>query len=92
LPDLAACGTRIAFEKPRLTRHALVIPDLRYLVEDCEIARVENATLSHPSRWKLDIGALDLNTTCLSKLPQTAPSTVRPKRWRSGRRCSQYLD
>lgn len=73
-------GTRIAFEtSPRLTRHSIVIPDLRYLVEDCEIARVENATLSHPSRWKLDIGALDLNTTCLSKLPQTAPSTAAPK-------------
>ncbi|MCP1116357.1 hypothetical protein M6B24_24510, partial [Enterobacter bugandensis] len=27
-------GTRIAFEEsPKLTRHALVIPDLRYLVE-----------------------------------------------------------
>src|SRR5690606_23984642 len=60
-------GTRIAFEKsPRLTRNQIIIPDLRYLVEDCEIARVENATLSHPSRWKLDIGALDLNTACLS--------------------------
>ena len=35
-------GTRIAFEEsPKLTRHALVIPNLRYLVEDCEIARVE---------------------------------------------------
>ena len=32
-------GTRIAFEEsPKLTRHALVIPDLRYLVEECEIA------------------------------------------------------
>lgn len=73
-------GTRIAFEKsPEITRHAVLIPDLRYLVEDCEIARVENATLSHPSRWKLDIGALELNSACLSKLPQSAPSTVAPK-------------
>ncbi|MDU3897990.1 MAG: hypothetical protein E7G69_16005, partial [Enterobacter sp.] len=73
-------GTRIAFEKsPRLTRHALIIPDLRYLVEECEIARVENVTLSHPSRWDLDIGALELNSVCLSKLPQSAPSTVAPK-------------
>ena len=73
-------GTRIAFEEsPKLTRHALVIPDLRYLVEDCEIARIDNVTLSHPSRWKLDIGALDLNTVCLSKIPQSAPSTVAPK-------------
>ena len=73
-------GTRIAFEEsPRLTRHALIIPDLRYLVEECEIARVENVTLSHPSRWDLDIGALELNSVCLSKLPQSASSTVAPK-------------
>lgn len=73
-------GTRIAFEEsPKLTRHALVIPDLRYLVEECEIARIENVTLSHPSRWQLDIGALDLNAVCPSKIPQSAPSTVAPK-------------
>ncbi|MHA0863200.1 YdbH family protein [Enterobacter wuhouensis] len=73
-------GTRIAFEKsPRLTRHAIVIPDLRYLVEDCEIASVKNATLSHPSRWKLEIDALELNAVCFSKIPQSAPSTVAPK-------------
>ena len=81
-------GTRIAFEEsPKLTRHALVIPNLRYLVEDCEIAGVENATLSHPSRWNLDIGALELNTVCLSKIPQSAPSTVAPKTRHSGSRC-----
>jgi hypothetical protein len=43
------------------------------------MARVENATLSHPSRWNIDIGALELNSACLSKLPATAPSTVAPK-------------
>lgn len=33
-------GTRISLqESPRLTRSALLIPDLRYLVGDCEIAR-----------------------------------------------------
>lgn len=73
-------GTRIAFEEsPKLTRHALVIPDLRYLVDECEIARIDNVTLSHPSRWKLDVGTLELNSVCLSKLPQSAPSTVAPK-------------
>lgn len=40
---------------------------------------MENVTLSHPSRWDLDIGALELNSVCLSKLPQSAPSTVAPK-------------
>ncbi|MGT8855882.1 YdbH family protein [Enterobacter sp. 186315] len=73
-------GTRIAFEEsPRLTRHSLVIPDLRYLVEDCEIARLKNATLTHPSRWALDIASLDLNTACLNKLPESEPSTAAPK-------------
>lgn len=81
-------GTRIAFEEsPKLTRHALVIPDLLYLVEDCEIARIDNVTLSHPSRWKLDIGALDLNTVCLSKFPSLHPQRSPPKRWHNGRLC-----
>ena len=73
-------GTRIAFEKsPRLTRHAVVISDLRYLVDDCEIARVEDATLSHPSRWKINIGALDLNSACLSKIPASEPTAAAPR-------------
>ncbi len=84
VPTLAGiwlpAGTRIAFEKsPRLTRHALNIPDLRYLVADCEIARLTDATLSHPSRWKLDIATLDLNTPCLSQLPAGETSTAAPK-------------
>ena len=45
VPTLAGiwlpAGTRISLnESPRLTRSALRIPDLRYLVGDCEIARV----------------------------------------------------
>lgn len=84
VPTLAGiwlpAGTRIAFEEsPRLTRSALVIPDLRYLVEECEIARVKDATLSHPSRWKLDIGALDLNSACLSKIPASEPTPTAPR-------------
>ena len=55
-----------------------MIPDLRYLVEDREIARIENVTLSHPSRWNLDIGALDLNTCASAKFP-VGPQTVAPK-------------
>ncbi|MFO6427004.1 hypothetical protein ACLBOM_20490 [Escherichia coli] len=32
-------GTRIALdESPRITRKGLIIPDLRYLVGDCELA------------------------------------------------------
>ncbi|EFH8134000.1 YdbH family protein [Escherichia coli] len=45
-------GTRIALdESPRITRKGLIIPDLRYLVGDCQLAHITNASLSHPSRW-----------------------------------------
>lgn len=73
-------GTRIAVEaRPRLTRHAVQIPDLRYLVDDCEIAHARNVRLTHPSRWQLDISSLALNTACLDKLPQTTPSPAAPR-------------
>ncbi len=84
LPGLAGiwlpAGTRIMLEaSPRLTRHALYIPDLRYLVGDCPLAWIQNAEITHPSRWQLKIDAVDLNQTCLQKLPQTAPSTAAPR-------------
>ena len=50
-------GTRIALdESPRITRKGLIIPDLRYLVGDCQLAHITNASLSHPSRWLLNVG------------------------------------
>ena len=73
-------GTRISLqESPRLTRSALLIPDLRYLVGDCEIARVTDARLSRPSRWRLHIGQLEINSACLSKLPASDPSPGSPR-------------
>lgn len=92
VPTLAGiwlpAGTRIVFEEsPRFTRHSLQIPDLHYLIEDCPVALVKNAQLTHPSRWKLDIGSLDINTSCLAKLPETEPSLVRRQRWPNGNPC-----
>ena len=73
-------GTRIALdESPRLTRHGLHIPELRYLVEDCPLARITQADLSHPSRWLLNVGTIELDSACLAKLPQTEPSPAAPK-------------
>ncbi|MCZ3381893.1 YdbH family protein [Kosakonia sp. SOY2] len=73
-------GTRIAMEEsPRFTRHALNIPDLRYLVGDCQLASLQNAELTHPSRWQLHIGALDINTACLNKLPQSETVSAAPR-------------
>lgn len=73
-------GTRIALdESPRLTRHGLHIPELRYLVDDCPLARITQADLSHPSRWLLNVGTIELDSACLAKLPQTEASPVAPK-------------
>lgn len=73
-------GTRIALnESPRFTRHGLQIPELRYLVGDCQLARVSQARLSHPSRWLLNIGTLELDSACLAKLPQAEQSPAAPR-------------
>ena len=73
-------GTRISLhDSPRLTRSALRIPDLRYLVGDCELARITDARLSHPSRWRLQVDELDINSACLSKLPESEPASGAPR-------------
>lgn len=73
-------------ESPRLTRSALLIPDLRYLVGDCEIARVTDARLaSQPlaaAYWPVEI-----NSACLSKLPASDPLPVHRARLPNGNRC-----
>lgn len=81
-------GTRIALdESPRITRKGLIIPDLRYLVGDCQLAHITNASLSHPSRWLLSVGTVELDSACLAKLPQTEQSPAAPKPSRSGSPC-----
>lgn len=73
-------GTRIAFDdSPRLNTHELHIPDLRYLVGDCPLAQLSDVHLSHPSRWKLQIGTLDVNSACLSKLPKSDTADDAPR-------------
>ncbi|HHG8774614.1 TPA: YdbH family protein [Raoultella planticola] len=84
VPTLAGiwlpAGTRIAFtDSPRLTLSGLRIPDLRYLVGDCELARITDAQLSHPSRWRLHVDELDINSACLSKLPESEPAAGAPR-------------
>ncbi|UXY13176.1 YdbH family protein [Kosakonia sp. ML.JS2a] len=90
VPTLAGiwlpAGTRIVMEaSPRLTRHALKIPDLRYLVGDCQLAHVQNAELTRPSRWQLRVASLDIDSACLNALPPSASSSA-PRtlaQWRS---------
>lgn len=75
-------GTRIAFEQsPKITRSGLQIPDLRYFAGECALARLENVSLSHPSRWQLHAGSVNIDSACFSKLPQSdavpgAPRTL----------------
>ncbi len=80
-------GTRIALEQsPRLTRHGLVIPDLRYLVNDCSLAHITRAELTHPSRWLLNIKSLKLDAACPAKLPASEASPAAPRtlaQWQS---------
>lgn len=84
LPTLAGIwlpqGTRIAMESsPRFTRGAVIVPDLRYLAGDCELANIKDATLSHPKRWRIHLDTLNLNVDCLSKIPlnQSGPAAPR---------------
>ncbi|WP_312582375.1 YdbH family protein [Atlantibacter hermannii] len=73
-------GTRIALEeRPRLTRHAVVLPHLSYLAGECELAKLTNATLSHPSRWKLDIDTLVVNSACFDQLPAGEENPAAPR-------------
>ncbi|WP_444546582.1 intermembrane phospholipid transport protein YdbH family protein, partial [Cronobacter dublinensis] len=90
LPTLAGVwlpqGTRIALEqRPRLTRSAIVLPDLRYFAGECELAHAQNVVLSHPARWRLHLDALTLNTGCVSAIPDDpapgAPRTL--AQWQS---------
>ncbi|QKN82044.1 YdbH family protein [Scandinavium goeteborgense] len=84
VPTLAGiwlpAGTRIAIEKsPRITRNSVRVPELRYLVGDCQLAEVHDLELSHPSRWRVHVGQLDMNSTCLSKLPESTPTPGAPR-------------
>jgi len=84
LPTLAGIwlpqGTRIAMEaSPRFARGAILVPDLRYLAGDCELATLKDATLSHPKRWRIHLNTLNLNVDCLSKIPSDASAPAAPR-------------
>lgn len=81
-------GTRIALdESPRITRKGLIIPDLRYLVADCQLAHITNASLSHPSRWLLNVGTVELDSACWQNCHRKSPLRQRRKPLRSGNPC-----
>lgn len=80
-------GTRIDIaERPRFRHGAMRLPELRYLVGDCQIAELKDAELSHPSRWRLNIAELNINAACLNKLPGSEPVPGAPRtlaQWQS---------
>lgn len=83
LPSLAGIwlpdGTRIAISSgPTFHRKSITLPDLRYIADQCELAKVEGATLTHPSRWHLNIKALTLNPDCIAKIPPQKESVAAP--------------
>ncbi len=72
-------GTRIALESGVIIRpNRITIPDLRYLVGECELAYIKDATLTHPSRWSLHVAALNLNADCFAQLPASADNPDAP--------------
>lgn len=86
-------GTRIALdESPRLTRHGLHIPELRYLVDDCPLARITEADLSHPSRWLLNVGSIELDSACWLNCRRRSHRPPRRKRWQNGNPCCPTPD
>lgn len=84
VPTLAGiwlpAGTRISLDRgPSWQQGRLLLPELRYLVGNCQLAEVHNMALSHPGRWRLAIDTLDLNSACLSKLPQSNATPAAPR-------------
>ena len=65
--------SRLHFE-----RRAISVAGIRYWVGQCEVAGVNYARLSHPSRWQLDIGELRVNPHCLSTRPSEDASSAEP--------------
>jgi Dicarboxylate transport. len=73
-------GTRIAFDQsPKLTRSGLIVPNLRYIAGECELARLDNLSLSHPSRWLVHAGTVKIDSACLSQLPESKAMPGAPR-------------
>ncbi len=80
-------GTRIALNKtPRITVKVKSYPDLADYIMGGFTCAYHQRSLSHPSRWLLNVGTVELDSACLAKLPQTEQSPAAPKpcaQWQS---------
>ncbi|PKH26773.1 hypothetical protein CIG19_02975 [Enterobacterales bacterium CwR94] len=84
LPRLAGiwlpADTQIALNgHPRWRAGGLWFPDIRYIVGDCELARVSDASLRwQQQRWQAHADAVTLDSECFAKLPSTASTSDAP--------------
>lgn len=82
LPRLAGiwlpANTRVELSgSPRWHQGSLRFPDVRYLVGECELAKVDDVGLGwHNKRWQLNAHAVQLNSDCLQALPQESDSNA----------------
>lgn len=64
-------GTQLAVSSsPRWSAGAWHLPDVRYLADGCALAAAQDITLDkRRDGWFLNLGQLNIDTSCLSKLP-----------------------
>lgn len=81
-------GTRIALdESPRLTRNGLHIPELKYLVGDCQLARVSQHSYRIPAAGCLILALWSSILPVWQSYPKPKPLPPRPVPSQSGSPC-----
>ncbi|KGT88883.1 hypothetical protein NG99_20630 [Erwinia typographi] len=82
LPRLAGlwlpAGTTLALDgRPRWHSGELVLPAIRYLAADCELATVQELALGRVAgRWRLNAARVNIATPCASKLPASEQTSA----------------
>ena len=69
-------GSQLLLSSPPVWRDgALRIPQLRYLVQDCTLANINQSSVGyHQGRWQLGANSVAVDTACLSKLTSSNES------------------
>ncbi|CNL06974.1 Dicarboxylate transport [Yersinia frederiksenii] len=69
-------GSQLILTHPPVWKaRALLIPQLRYQVQDCTLANVDQLSIGyHQDRWQLGANQVALDTACLSQLPRSDES------------------
>lgn len=64
--------------RPQFHLSAIALPDLRYWVGSCEMARVKDARLSRTSHWRLKVAELRVSPDCLAQFPAASDGENAP--------------